>query len=264
MILKPRLFRKLRYGPHWSKTGLIGLWLLNEGSGNLVADLSGNGNNGIITGLTWQSGKFGSALDGDGTSNYIDCGDVPQVEGVSGLTVSIWTKIPGASVAAVEMLIGKRGEGGDRTFYLYANDSEDVHFGVYNSDATLATAIYTDGLLNVANIWKHIVGVWDGANVYVYVDTVVGGTAPALTGVTDSSIVNMAIGADNVFGQNDWIGTVDNVMIWNRALSVSERTQLFINPFIMFDRDEIDLWAAATQGVAVADIVILRRRREGY
>ena len=202
--------------------GLVGAWAPFLGAtGNKVFDLSGNGNTGTISGLVWESGKFGSTLNSDGSGNYIDCGDMTQTEGASGLTVSVWTKIPGASVAAVEMLLGKRGEGGDRTFYLYANDSEDVNFGVYNSDATLATAVYTDGLLNVANIWKHIVGVYDGVNVYVYIDAVAG-TSAAFTGVTDSSIAKMAIGADNVFGQNDWIGSIGNVMIWNRGLLVSE------------------------------------------
>ena len=40
--------------PTGNEAGLVGYWNFNEGSGNTVTDLSGNGNNGTINGATWS------------------------------------------------------------------------------------------------------------------------------------------------------------------------------------------------------------------
>ena len=41
--------------PTGNEAGLVGYWNFNEGSGNTVTDLSGNGNNGTINGATWST-----------------------------------------------------------------------------------------------------------------------------------------------------------------------------------------------------------------
>ena len=41
--------------PTGNEAGLVGYWNFNEGSGNTVTDLSGNGNNGTISGATWST-----------------------------------------------------------------------------------------------------------------------------------------------------------------------------------------------------------------
>ena len=38
-----------------NEPGLVGYWNFNEGSGNTVTDLSGNGNDGTINGATWSN-----------------------------------------------------------------------------------------------------------------------------------------------------------------------------------------------------------------
>lgn len=236
MILKPPKGAMVNRGHPYAR-GLVGCWLMNEGGGDVVADLSGNGNTGTITGLTWQAGKFGSALNSDGTSNYIDCGLMPQAKGVGALSVSAWVKVPGASIPSTMYIASIKGDTGSRTFELQTGESENVNFIVYNSSDTEAAGVWTDGFVGVANIWLHIVGVYDGANVYVYRNGVIGGTVGNLTGVTDSSATKMAVGAENIYGQNDWIGSIDNVSIYNRALSLAEILHLYRSPFCMFEVD---------------------------
>jgi len=51
------------------KKNVMGVWLLNEGSGDKVKDSSGNKNDGTFKGKPkWVEGKFGKALEFDGTS----------------------------------------------------------------------------------------------------------------------------------------------------------------------------------------------------
>ena len=46
---------------------ITGMWLFNEGKGGTAADASGNGNDGEIHGAKWVDGKFGKALEFNGT-----------------------------------------------------------------------------------------------------------------------------------------------------------------------------------------------------
>jgi hypothetical protein len=65
-ILVPAMIASAAIKPE----NFVGVWLLDEGKGNLAADSSGNGNDGQITGTKWVDGKFGKALVFD------DAGDV--------------------------------------------------------------------------------------------------------------------------------------------------------------------------------------------
>lgn len=76
-------------------TSLVAEWHFDEGSGNLLIDSSGNGNDGIIYGATWTTeGKFGSALQFDGMNDYVEIPDSPELSGGTGknLTVEFWFK----------------------------------------------------------------------------------------------------------------------------------------------------------------------------
>src|SRR5882672_3118788 len=56
-------------GQSWAQAGLVAAYAFNEGAGTTVADISGNGNTGTISGATWTtSGKFANALLFDGSS----------------------------------------------------------------------------------------------------------------------------------------------------------------------------------------------------
>ena len=86
---------------------LTGCWLMNEGSGDRVFDLSGNRNPGNITGATWASGKFGSALKYDGTSDEVNFGDVLDSILTTGFTFSIWLNISSNTGSSVRYILNK-------------------------------------------------------------------------------------------------------------------------------------------------------------
>ena len=69
----------------------VSLWLMSEGFASKVFDLSGNRNTGTITSATWIPGKFGSALNFDGTNDYVLGGD-PGIGGTSGASLVFWIK----------------------------------------------------------------------------------------------------------------------------------------------------------------------------
>jgi len=53
---------------------VAGAWLFDE-EADVVEDVSGNGNNGIVNGdPEWDDGKFGGAISYDGMNDFVDCG----------------------------------------------------------------------------------------------------------------------------------------------------------------------------------------------
>ena len=55
-----------------SDDGLVAEWHFDEGSGSVLVDSSGNGNDGVIYGATWVDGKYGTALSFDGVDDNLE------------------------------------------------------------------------------------------------------------------------------------------------------------------------------------------------
>jgi len=72
---------------------IAGMWLFDEDEGDVANDSSGNGNNGtLINGPDWDDGKFGSALEFDGATTYVNCGNGPSLDITEAITVMAWVK----------------------------------------------------------------------------------------------------------------------------------------------------------------------------
>lgn len=77
---------------HPQSRGLVGLWLMNEGSGMKTHDISFNNNHGVLTnGPLWKPGRDGVALAFDGSDDYVDCGNpLSRLLNPNILTVIAW------------------------------------------------------------------------------------------------------------------------------------------------------------------------------
>ena len=200
-------------------TGLVGLWSFNgpdiNWGANTAYDRSGQGNNGTITSMSTTSspaiGKLGQALKFDGVDDWINIPDTSY--GYVNLTMSAWIKTTNAS----NWVIGN-GENSDlrisggKIFFNY-------YTGVFQN-LTGNTSV-NDGR------WHHIVVIREGLLNTVYLDGVSDGTL--VTTGTPSSIGFDAIGSrDNTFSSTQTVtGSIDEVRIYNRALSASEVKQLY-------------------------------------
>ncbi|MHC4583055.1 MAG: LamG domain-containing protein [Planctomycetota bacterium] len=82
-----------------ASSDLVVHWTLDEGSGSVANDLSGNGNDGTLNGEpTWATGKTGGALEFDGADDYVEVPRVVQDD----FTLMAWinTDTPGLSLGA--------------------------------------------------------------------------------------------------------------------------------------------------------------------
>ena len=69
---------------------IVGIWKFDEGKGDTTKDVSGNGNDGtLINKPKWVDGKFGKALEFDGSS-FVDMGNDESLQFDGNVTIVFW------------------------------------------------------------------------------------------------------------------------------------------------------------------------------
>src|SRR5207249_8778711 len=179
------------------------------GSG-LMKDLSGHGNDGTITGTTDVVGKVGRARQFDGVDDNI----AASVSVGGQWTIALWVQWNDGP-NTYEHPIGL-GTGHDATFWFsgttVAFKTQDAS-GTTVVDRRLSSSITT-------GIWYHLAATFDGTTVKAYLDGVeasaVHGPAPTIRSN------NIKIGTSGYAVNNFFNGIIDEVLIYNRALSAAE------------------------------------------
>ena len=188
--------------------GLVGAWAFNAGSGTTLADSSGNGRNGTITGATWTTGRYGLALNFDGNDvvTFTDL-DLP-----GSFTVMAWMQTRSLHPGSCASLVMKALD------YGFEICSGLLHAGIGNSGNNWSA--YPSAALTSAdlNVWKHVALTYDGATLRFYVNgTLVSTAAGAHT--TNNQVLRFGRWSSN---REFWNGLIDEVRIYSRMLSVSE------------------------------------------
>jgi len=234
LIFNPRM--KPRLGTPINKAiahklGLVGCWLFNEDGGGQVFDLSGNGNTGTMhSTVSWVSGRFGCCIyhvnNDSCQTSFGDLGTFTK------LTISFWAA-PGSHPAERMRYID------DEKGFTCFTDAEggSMKFFVGNG-SSWSNSITTDAVFN-ADIWHHFVITCDGSFFKAYIDGILQSDTEAYTSTVklNSFIISGS--------SNNYVGKFDNLGIFNRALGAGEIQQLYREPFCMFQRELIELWAAS-------------------
>ena len=140
---------------------IAGLWLFDEGEGAVATDSSQNENNGTIHGATWVDGRFGNALQFDGTSNWIEVPHADSLGFPAGTSFSITLHYKGTRVGG--SLVGKNYE--DTTqqlpWYLIWNGGSGNTISLYLRNSSSANS-RINGTINVSDDeWHFIAAVAD-------------------------------------------------------------------------------------------------------
>lgn len=209
-----------------SNFGLIGHWSFDEGVSTIVRDFSGNGFNGVMTNMDaatdWVAGKRGKALDFDGVDDYVALPSAnlsSRVSGNTAITIAGWFK--GSDIESMVRL---------------QDGAAYIVLGWTSSGAFAPRALVsTDGGVTGVNIgggnvhdgkWRHIAMTWEKNTTNgfkVYVDG-------SVTNQKDTPNVNLPVfsGSTGAYfgsyqGTSEFTaGSIDDVRIYNRALSQSD------------------------------------------
>jgi TolB protein len=207
--------------------GMVAYWDFNEGTGNIAHDQSGNNNHGTITGASWVSGISGSALRFEGTpSSYVKVTDSDSLDLREDFTISLWinTEEPSSegtllakydSSSSFSYQVGSYSAYSGKLLAGFSADGKDSGTSVNNVLSNTATAV---------NKWYHVVCVHEGTDLMIYVNGLRENTnsnVPASVHVGSSDIY---IGRSGLSTEDHqcFKGIIDEVQIWDRALSEEE------------------------------------------
>lgn len=200
-----------------SESGLVGYWKLDKGSGTLVTDSSGNGNIGTLLGQpSWVVGKTGKALQFNSVGDCVDCGN-DSILAPASITVSLWGKRD-STIGWADTFI-TRPHGGWTSSYAIRKDRFIINFTTQGEKQILFTVPGFEE-------WTHYVLTYDGSNMRGYINGVEVSNSPV--SVTDTILYSSAgdapvvIGAHGKGGAGALNGAIDEVRIYNRALSKEE------------------------------------------
>jgi hypothetical protein len=202
--------------------GLVAAYSFDEGTGNSVADLSGNNLSGTVVGATWiTTGMYGNALSFNGASSYVDLGNPAALQLTGSMTIEAWVKAT-SNPANDGQILAKSNLGGWQL--KTSPDTGPYTFGVSVSGTSTTKAQRYSTATRALNTWYHVAGVYDSASQTL--STYVNGALDngTLRGVIPASQfnqnVNVNIGRRS--GGYYFNGVIDEVRIYNRALSQAE------------------------------------------
>ncbi len=199
-------------------TGLIAAYSFEEGAGaTTTADVSGNNNQGtLINGpQSIQQGRYGHGLSFDGVNDYISVPNSANLNPTNELTITAWVRNPSNG----DMLISKGISAGQ---YQLRFVSPGIR---YNINGNVGP---TNAYSFIPDTWHHVAGIFDGNSdtMKIYVDGIlVDPVSTSITTTIQASTVELNIGRrsqPSAGTENYLFGDVDEVRLYNRALSLNE------------------------------------------
>jgi len=212
------------------ENGLVGWWKLDDGSGTSAADSSGNGNTGTLNGSplpTWTTGKINGALTFDGSSQYVTLASAALP---STFSASLWFKTTSDGVLMSEQAYPVGGGPGSHDPFLYVQTTGILESSIY---AGTGLTITTSSPVNDGNWHNAVYTVNMSTSVQTfYLD---GSSVGSISGgAPEGPFPYIYIGTGDTTGfnnsNNGWFyfnGTIDDVRVYNRALSASEIKNLY-------------------------------------
>jgi hypothetical protein len=188
-------------------------------------DGSSNGNDGIVYGATLTTDRFGnpdSAYNFDGVDDYIEVAASSNLDITDEITIAAWVRIeqPGGYGFPQHYVVDSRdGSGGG---YGLNIDTDRLQMGVGDHWADLP-------LTFEAGSWHHLTGTYDGSEIIVYIDGFETTSVSYGGWEIKSSSEPLYIGQRYTFNER-FDGIIDDVCIYDRALSETEIQQLATAP----------------------------------
>jgi len=217
------------------KQGLVGCWIPSvSGSGFLLPDLSGRGNNGVLTNMAsddWVSSQYGRALDFDGTNDYVAASDRNCPSGDITATLSCWVNLKASSPSGGIFRFGNSQVAfGQMGFYINLRATRGLSVEFAGNNPAIGPSLDL-------NRWTHIAATKTPGAINTTTTIFVDGVSYSPAGGSSTSTPSVSLSAVliglNDPSSNDFSPVIlDDIRIYNRALSASEIRILASRPGI--------------------------------
>ena len=207
--------------------GLIAWWPLN-GSTNDAGPNSLNGTGSNIVGANGQNGKSGGAYAFNGTSSQITVVNNVLLNPVTAITVSAWFQISG-NTGAIQGIVSKDISSpiANPPYVLQANPSiNSVQYIQNSTSTTTPSASATMPPYTYGSNWYFVAATFEGNTLRGYFNGELAETNTLSDIATTSGMLR--IGQQKTASNRWFNGSIDDVRIYNRALSPAELNQIYL------------------------------------
>ncbi len=200
---------------------LVAYYPLDEGGGTNTVDASGNGHDGTINGdPAWITGQYGKALEFTGApGGHVDLGTWNPSEGTNELSFGLWVKWNGIS-GEWQGIISKRNSWGPAPagvmMWFMETNLTTGHLSFGSREGGIISLVQTP----LEGEWQHLAVSSDGTTAIIYIDGVEAGSGNFSLG--SSTDAGLQFGSGYIGGGGAFNGAVDDVRIFNHALSARE------------------------------------------
>jgi acetyl esterase/lipase len=198
--------------------GLVGYWAFDDASGTTAIDSSGSGNNGTLACNgscplpIWSAGKVNGSLNFTNAHSLITIPDAPSLRLTNQFSVAFWLKK--ATGSNNLMYLSK---GTTNGFYIATgNPGNYIYLNMFNNGSLAARCVANNTVQD--NVWQHFAVTDDGATIRIYEN----GSQVSSCATTGSAGVDSSPLLIGGYYTSTPIGNLDEVRIYNRALSAAE------------------------------------------
>ena len=243
---KPLLGTPLDYSNPLSQ-GLVGAWVMNEGSGDRIYDASGNAKDGVFDGTFWAATSKGVVPTNDSEDDKID---------ISSLILSGTMSVI-SSVRAKDGLARQQILHGDNTLFYWVQNDVPNRQAFYNGAGYVYdnTGFPVDEWITIAvtnDVSKPLISFYQNGNF----------TASNASAI-DTTHTNISLMGTNS-GGDYLVGSMEYCYIYDRILSPHEIAELHVDPYQMWPDYALWMistpgWAHKWNGIAGASIAAINR-----
>jgi hypothetical protein len=201
--------------------GVVAWWKLDEGTGTNAFDSSGFTNTAFLTlGPLWtNNARINGGVVFDGTDDYLRVPDIATNLDFNGkrFTVALWAR---TTRTTKQLLVEKQGAEADSfRFAIDRDDAVEGGFSVYSGSAWIDCS--TNNRILTNGQWHHLAVTHDRTNFVLYLDGKVDRIQAGIESYKDST-QPFNIGRSFIKSGWNFQGTLDDIRVYNRALSASE------------------------------------------
>lgn len=203
--------------------GLVGYWPMNNDSSTSIADQSGNSFNGtsvsssLVNGYVSNGRQFGGA-------GYVTVPHNTALNPTSAVTMMAW--IRPTNFADFRVIAGKLPWTSNYSYQMSTTPTGKFRIDISSNGTTYSQITSQTSL--TAGQWQHVAFSWDGSTVRMYINGVEDANTLSFTGPIFSNSNAFEIGrpsGGSPSNQQYFNGTIDEVMLYNKALSLGEIQQ---------------------------------------
>ncbi len=210
---------------------LVSHWRFEEGQGTQVLDSVGSNHGTTAGNPTWIDGVYGGAMEfhGTGSADFggdrVDCGSDASLDIGSEVSLALWIRPdaedPEGGTETAPLCKAQSGASPSWTFQVRYGWGGPEPYMAFTFNTSPRAWVYVGRNLTQGE-WHHIACSANGQTLTAYLNGIATESTPM--GAIASSPTPVLIGSDG-WG-SDWIGAIDEVAIYNRALSGAEMLYL--------------------------------------